>query len=368
MLKDKKIAIVYDWLNTFGGAERVIEMIRQIYPRAKLFSAVYNPTKTLPKFSKVKTSFIQNLPFAKKQPFIYYPFLQFAFEQFNFDTYDLVISVSSGPAKAIISKPKTFHLNYCLTPPRYLWEKRFLPHSQLYPILSPLRKQDKLASTRPDTIIAISKKVQKRIKKFYQRKSKVIYPGIDLHTFRPTRKHISDQKKYYLIVSRLVGYKKIALVIKVFNQLGWPLKIIGQGRQETYLKTIAKNNIQFLGKVSEKKLIKEYRHCQALIMAQEEDFGLTAIEAQACGRPVITFGLSGARETIVKGKTGEIFEQQTEKSLTKVLVNFDPKQYSPRACVKNAANFRSGKFILQFKAEVETRWKKYKKNRTRYLL
>ncbi len=357
----KKIALVYDWLTSFGGAERVIEAILKIWPQAELFASVYNEASK--NFTNVQTTFVQKLPLSKLKPFIYYPILPIAFEQFNFDNFDLVISISSGPAKAIITKPETFHLNYCLTPPRYLWQKKFLPFPLKYffPFLFPLRIQDYILARRPDVIFTISKTSQKRIKKFYNLASEVIYPGVDLEQFRPAKTTSNKQKPYFLLVSRLVEYKNVDLAIKSFNMIGLRLKIIGTGRQINYLKKIAGKTIEFLGQVDDQRLVEEYQNCQALICPQEEDFGLTSIEVQACGKPVISFALGGAQETIISGKTGEFFYPQTPAALAETLLKFNPNKYKIQDCLANAKNFDLKKFMVLFKNKTEARWQQYKK-------
>ena len=355
-----KVAIVYDWVNQIGGAERVLTAIRRIWPKAPLFTSVYQPDKAqwAQDFLQVKASFLQRIPGAKKYYYLFAPLIPLAFEQFCFDDYDLVISVTSGPAKAIITKPETCHICYCLTPPRHFWQKRFLRQKWLFPWLMPFRVQDYLLSQRPDYFFAISHYVARRIKKFYHRGAEVIYPGVDLAKFKPSS---PKQGNYFLVVSRLVGYKRVDLVIKVFNQLGLPLRIVGSGRKEKELRRIAKDNIEFLGELSDRQLIQEYQSCQAVIFPQEEDFGLVPIEAQACGRPVIAFGRGGALETVIPGKTGEFFFQQEEEELIKLIKNFNPAKYRPEICRRNAQRFELKKFMLSFKNKVIEKFKNYQK-------
>lgn len=365
-----KVAICYDWANRIGGAERILVAITKLWPGSDLFTTVYDPNKApwTKNFASVKTTFLQKIPLAKKYPRFLYPLMSVGFEQFNFDGYDLVISVSSGPAKSIITKPETCHICYCLTPPRYLWQKKFLFNKNfLFPFLVKLKSFDFSFAQRPDFILTISENVAKKIKQFYQRNSKVIYPGVDLTKFKPALK--PGKGSYFLIVSRLVEYKKIDLVIKVFNRLGRKLKIVGTGREEVRLKRLARKNIEFLGLINDRKLVREYQNCRALIAPQEEDFGLTPIEAQACGRPVIGFKAGGNLETIIPGKTGEFFSPQTETELIQILEDFDPKKYSKADCQANAARFSLEKFSIGFKKAVEKNFKNYsQKNSLSFLL
>jgi len=354
-----KVAIVYDWANQIGGAERVLEAIHEIWPQAPLFTSVFDSNRALwaKKFPLVETSFLQKIPGSKKHYRPLGPLIAIAFEQFNFDQFDLVISVTSGPAKAIITKPQTCHICYCLTPQRYLWMKKSLKHQWLFPFLAPLRVRDYFLSRRPDYFLSISKTVAGRVRKFYGRETKVIYPGV------VKKRELKRVKKedYFLIVSRLIYHKRVDLAIKAFNKLGWPLKIVGQGPEKTKLETIAKANIEFLGRVSEKQLWSLYEKAKAVICPQEEDFGLVAVESQLAGTPVISFGGGGARETVVGGVTGEFFDRQSEESLVKVLKLFSTKEYSPEKCWQNSQRFLKKFFLLKFKKTIEALWKEYQK-------
>jgi len=372
-----RVALVYDRVNKIGGAERVLEALHEIFPDAPLYTAVYNPeTAPWAKKFKVIPSFLQKFPLAKSRHEVFPYLMPMAFESFssrggpafggNFDEYDIVISVTSEAAKGILTKPQTFHLCYCLTPTRYLWSgyQEYFRTSvfKLFssPLVAYLRHWDKIACERPDVYLAISEKVKKRIKKYYGRDSEILYPPVDLKKFQiPNSKSQTNSKfkiqnsKYFLVVSRLVSYKRIDLVIEAFNQLGLPLKIIGKGIQEIMLKRMAKKNIQFLGQLTDEQLLSYYQNCQALIFPQEEDFGLVPLEAQACGKPVIAFGGGGALETIIEGKTGEFFSPQTSKALIKVVKNFKPEKYLPEDCRQQAEKFGKEIFKKKFKEFVE---------------
>ena len=349
-----KVALVYDRVNKIGGAERVLKALHEIWPEAPLYTAVYNP-KTAPwaKEFKIIPSFLNKFPLAKKHH-EFYPWLTpIAFESFDFGEFDLVISVISAEAKGIITKTKTKHLCYCLTPTRYLWSGyqeyfqnkgfRFLTK----PIVNYLKQWDKIASQRPDDYFAISKNVQSRIKKYYKRDAEVIYPPVDVKKFQPAVKNKAGD--YFLIVSRLVPYKKNDIAIKAFNQLGWPLKIIGSGSESKKLKRMAKSNIEFLGQLTDQELLSYYQNCRALIFPQEEDFGLVPLEAQACGKAVIALAKGGALETIIEGKTGSLFYPQTSKALIKKLKEFRINGYKPEDCRKNAEKFSQELFKKRFK-------------------
>jgi len=349
-----KVALVYDRVNKIGGAERVLETLHEIWPKAPLYTAVYYPAGApWAKKFKVIPSFLNKWPLAKKHH-EFYPWLTpLAFESFNFDDFDLVISITSAEAKGIITKPKTKHLCYCLTPTRYLWsgyDDYFFNKGLRWltqPVVEGMRGWDKVAAQRPDEYLAISQEVQRRIKKYYQRESVVLYPPVDTEKFHPAEKN--QKGDYFLIVSRLVAYKKIDLAIKAFNQLKIPLKIIGEGNEKNRLKEMAKGNIKFLGELTDQELLSYYQNCRALIFPQQEDFGLVPLEAQACGKPVIAFAAGGALETVIEGKTGTFFKSPSVKALIKKIKSFKDKDYQSADCRKNAEKFAKEIFKKKFK-------------------
>lgn len=356
-----KTALVYDRINKWGGAERVLLALHELFPDAPLYTSVYDK-KNAPWAEKfnIKTSFLQNIPYAKSHHELI-PFLMpIAFEQFNFDEYDLVISITSESAKGIITKPKTHHICYCLTPTRYLWSgydeyfKNPLFRHISSPITSYLKTWDKIAANRPDTFIAISNEVKKRIKKYYEKDSDIIYPPVLLEENNAPSQHKKKENyPYFLVVSRLVAYKKIELAIKSCNALNLPLKIIGTGKEEKNLKKIAGPSITFLGNVTDQALSLYYKNCNALIFPGTEDFGLTILEAQKYGKPVIAYKAGGALETIKEGKTGLFFTSPETSSLTRALQNFDNYQFDSQACKEQAASFSFKNFKNKFLALVE---------------
>jgi glycosyltransferase involved in cell wall biosynthesis len=352
-----KVALVYDRVNKWGGAERVLLALHRIFPSAPLFTSVYNPrTASWARvFPKVFSSFLQNLPVAKKRHEIYAPLMPIAFESFSFDDYDVVISVTSEAAKGIITKPKTLHICYCLTPTRYLWSgyddyfrSKFLSTISK-PVIYYLRKWDEIAAFRPDYFIAISKEVQQRIRSFYKRDSEVVYPPVDSLFFQETNKERFRREPYFLLVSRLVPYKRIDIVIDAFNKTGFPLKIVGSGSDYHRLRRIAKKNVEFITEISDRELLEYYKNAQAFVFAGVEDFGLSMVEAQAAGTPVIAFFGGGAREIVIPGRTGEFFYEQRSSALLSVLEKFDPRRYNRDTCSKNAKRFSEQIFEKEFK-------------------
>lgn len=364
-----KVALVYDRVNKWGGAERVLLALHEIWPQAPLYTSVYDPKKALwAKEFKVIPSFLQRFPWAKSKHELYPLLMPLAFESFDFDQYDVVISVTSEAAKGIITKPGTLHLCYCLTPTRYLWSgyTSYFNSRGLRlisrPLVNYLRKWDLVAAQRVDGYSAISQTVQKRINKYYGRPSEVIYPPIDTEIFNNQNRKIKIEGKFFLVVSRLVKYKNVDLVIKAFNHLGWNLKIVGTGDEENKLIRISKANIEFLGQLTDEKLLSYYQNCAAVIFPQEEDFGIVPLEAQACGRPVIAFGAGGATETVVGKKTGLFFYPQTPEALLKALNSFRPSNYKEEDCQAQTDKFTKERFKKEFKKTVENKWRKYQKN------
>lgn len=367
-----KVAFVYDRVNKFGGAERLLLVLHEIWPEAPIYTAVYNPkTAKWAKVFKVYPSFLNKLPFAKTWHEIYPWLMPIAFESFDFSGYDVVISVTSAEAKGIITKPETLHICYCLTPTRYLWsgEKdylenpgfgmlNFLARQFVRPVFRYLKRWDLVACSRPDYYLAISENVKKRIKKYYDKDSEVIYPPVGLK--RNWRVKIENQGKYFLVVSRLVSYKKVDLVVKVFNKLGEKLKIVGTGREMGRLKKMAKGNIDFLGELTDKELLRYYQESRALIMPQAEDFGLVSLEAQSFGKPVIAFGKGGGEETVINGKTGVLFNLQNEEALLQAIKKFEQMEISPLECIKNAEKYDKEDFMKKFKKKVLEKYQQYK--------
>jgi len=363
-IEDLRVALVYDRVNKWGGAERILLALHQFFPKADLFTSVYNPkTASWAKvFPNVYTSFLQKIPFAKSfhqgLPWL----MPLAFESFNFDNYDLVISLTSEAAKGIITKPKTKHLCYLLTPTRYLWSHyddyfkngvlRFLSR----PIVSYLRYWDKIAAFRPDKIVSISQEVRKRVKKYYGLESEVIYPPIyfgDTNFKNPLHLDLGfNPQDYYLVVSRLEPYKKVDLAVEAFNQLGNNLVVIGTGSQMFFLKRKAGLNVKFLGKVSDGALAFYYQNAKALIMPQYEDLGLVSLEAQSHFLPVIAYRKGGACETVLEEKTGVFFDKQEVFSLVDAINRFAKMKFNRDDFKSNLQRFSFDRFRELFLNEV----------------
>lgn len=369
-----KIAFVYDRVNKFGGAERVLLALHEVWPQAPLYTAVYDKKKA--KWAdvfRVVPSFLRHFPLLTNRHEILPLITPFMFESINFDSYNVVLSITSADGKGIITKPETLHICYLLTPTRYLWSghNEYLREpgvGLLNPIarffmklfFTKLRQWDFIASKRPDFYIAISNHVARRIKTYYKKDAQVIYPPVETEKFKPKTLR-SDREGYFLIVSRLVPYKRIDYVIRAFNKLGWRLKIIGSGIDEDRLKNLADRNVEFLGgDLTDEKLCWYYQNCKALIFPGEEDFGLTPVEAQACGKPAIVYSKGGARESIVPGATGQLYEDLTEESLIRALKIFERKRFLQTDCRKSAERFAKLRFQRQIKSKVDSLWQEHR--------
>lgn len=364
-----KIALVHDYLVQNGGAERVLQCLTEIWPDAPIYTILYN-NKKFPKFKNkdIRTSFLQKIPFAKKYHRLFPPLMMNAIEEFNLDYYDLVFSDSSSFAKNIITSPKTLHLCYCHTPMRYAWDdcqhytqefgfpnwlKKIVPFLMNY-----IRVWDYFSSNGVDYFIANSKFVQGRIKKYYQRNSVVINPPVKVDKFYIAPKR--ELGNYFLVTGRMMKYKKTDLVIEVFNELKLPLKIIGRGIESKNLKKLSGPTVEFLGRVSEKKLREVYSKTQAFIFPQEEDFGIVAIEALASGRPIIAYRAGDIIEHVEDGKTGIFFENQTREALKEALMKFKKINFDSKYIRQTAMGFSEEIFKVKIKKEVENKYKKFK--------
>ncbi|SRR5258708_353011 len=340
-----KVAIVYDRVNKWGGAERVLLALHKIFPEAPLYTSLYSTNAGWAKvFPRIRSSSLNKIKFLRNKHEYLAPLMPLVFESFDFSEFDLIISVTSEFAKGIITGPKTKHICYCLTPTRYLWSgyEDYFTSSVIKFISGPvvwyLRYWDKIAARRPDKIIAISTEVKNRIKKYYDRDSRIIFPGIDIAKYKNNK-----NGEFYLVVSRLVPYKKVNLPVKAFNELGLPLVIVGDGSEKKYLQKIAKNNIKFPGFVPEAKLKNYYSKAIALIMPQIEDFGLVAIEAMSFGVPVIAYKKGGILDIITKN-TGILFNEQSVESLMSAIKKFESCKFKRKDLVKNALKFSFERF------------------------
>jgi len=352
-----RVALIHDHLAQDGGAEKVLKVFADMFPCADIYTLLYEQ-KNADQYYKnrtINTSIIQKLPGGVKHYQWYMPFMPMAVEFFDLSNYDLVISDTSSFAKGVITNIDTLHICYCHTPTRYIWSDthqyiKELKYNKYFKkiislVLNYIRMWDRMAADRVDKYIANSHFIQKRIKKYYRRNSQVIYPPVDVDRFKISNE-IGD---YFLIGGRLAPYKRVDIVIKAFNKLkmqSFKLKIFGDGVDTDRLKKIAKNNpnIEFLGRVSDEEIVDLYSKCLAFIHPQEEDFGITAIEAMACGRPVIAYKKGGAIETVIAGETGLFFDEQDANFLVKVIEKFESNKFSSQKIYSHAQQFSTERF------------------------
>ncbi len=344
-----KTALVHDDLVQSGGAERVAAVFHALYPNAPVYTAIYDPRTTLPAFADadIRTSFLQRSPIANRRLHkLALPYFPSAFEEFDFTGYDLVLSSSSRFAKGVITGPETCHICYCHTPARFVWRPHdYLKQSRSARLLAPLmrgmmsrlRAWDLESAQRVDYFLANSYNVARRIRKYYRREATVIYPPVETSRYQPVPP--TEVGEHFLVVSRLIGYKRVDLVIDACNRLGAALHIVGDGPELGALRKKAGPTIRFLGRLSDSEVADEYARCRALVFAGEEDFGLTPLEAMASGRPVVAYGAGGALESVVEGKTGLFFPEQTVDSLASALADLRQMTFAPEALRAHALCF-----------------------------
>lgn len=346
-----RIALVHDYLNQVGGAEKVVEVLCEMFPTAPLYTAVYD-AEVMPDFWRnveVHTTFMQRLSprlAVAKRLFVLYPR---AFESLDLSGYDLVLSSCSTFSKGVITPPETLHVCYCHNATRYAWmyheymayERLGLLRRAILPALvSRMRVWDYAAAQRVDHYVANSRTTARRIAKYYRRQSIIIEPPIRTADFAGG----GIVEPFFLIVSRLQSYKRIDLAVAAASRLGLRLRIIGHGPDESRLRELAGPSVEFLGRVPDDERIRLLQQCSALIVAGLEDFGMAALEAQAAGRPVIAFGAGGSLETVVEGETGTFFQEPTVESLQDALRRFDASDYNPEACRAQARRFDVSRF------------------------
>ncbi|MGD0226682.1 MAG: glycosyltransferase [Terriglobia bacterium] len=359
-----RVAIVHYWLLAYAGGERVISALLDLFPQADLFTLVADE-KVAARFAphRVTTSFLQRVPGSHRYHRHMLPLCPYALEQFDLTGYDLVISSESGPAKGVITPTDTLHVCYCHSPMRYIWDMYHdytkgkdmngLTRSVFKAVAHYVRLWDLASAARVDYFAASSKNGAARIRKHYRREAFVIHPPVDVRAG-----YVADNTEdYYLVVSRLVDYKRTDLAVEACARLGRPLRVVGVGPQYRGLKELAGPTVKFLGEVAEAEKNEQYAHCRALLFPGEEDIGMVPVEAQAFGRPVIAFGQGGARETVVgacqdegvppERATGILFDEQTVDSLVEAIRAFEAfePQFSPRFIRAHAEQFDKQHFL-----------------------
>jgi O-antigen biosynthesis alpha-1,3-mannosyltransferase len=361
-----KTAIIHEWLTIYAGSEKALEQIVGLYPESDFFCVVDYLSEQERKFlagKAVRTSFVQSLPFAKTKYRSYLPLMPMAVERFDLSAYELVISSSHAVAKGVLTDSNQVHICYCYTPMRYAWDlqDQYLRESGLdrglkgmfaRMVLRYMRRWDYASSRRVDHFVAISQYIADRIKKAYNRDAAVIYPPVNIDTFTLR----TEKEDFYLTASRMVPYKKIDLIVEAFSRMpDKRLVVIGDGPDFRKIKSKAGRNVELLGH-QHTAILKEYlQKARAFVFAAEEDFGIVAVEAQACGTPVIAYGKGGVLETTIDRKTGLFFPEQTVKSLSDTVHEFEKVEntFDSLAIRKNAERFSEARFRKEFKEFVD---------------
>ncbi|HEU0051504.1 MAG TPA: glycosyltransferase, partial [Patescibacteria group bacterium] len=347
-----KVALVHDYLIQDGGAERVFLAMHELFPEAPVFTLFFNPEHVHESFRKmdVRASRLNRFPFAQTHYQLYLPFMAEATEAMDLSGFDLVLSSSSSFAKGVISPSEATHICYCHTPTRFLWEERSHYVRDLrYPTfvkwflpgyLHRLRQWDRIAAERPDAFVTNSRTSRERIRRYYQREAEVIPPPVDVSRISVSR----DPGAYWLAGGRLVPYKRFDLIVQAFAKLNLPLKIFGEGPERENLERLAGPKTEFLGHVDDQVKVQLYEHAIGFLYPQIEDFGITAVEAMAAGKPVIAYGRGGATETVVHGVTGLHFDWQCWEDIGNAVMRFDASRFDPQTIRAHAEQFSKERF------------------------
>ncbi|MBU2613544.1 glycosyltransferase [Patescibacteria group bacterium] len=353
----RRVALVHDYLVQDGGAERVLGVLQTMFPDAPTFVLIHDAGRSHAQFRgrDIRTSFLDRWPFAHRAYQWYLPLMPIAVEHLDLSGFDLVISSSSSFAKGVIAAPDSIHVCYCHTPTRFLWQERIgylndLPQPQIMrlllpPLLHRLRQWDRLAAERPDVMLTNSETSRARIRRYYGRESHVIHPPVEISSI-PIG---SGPGAYWLAGGRLVGYKRFDLVVKAFAKLNLPLKVFGIGPELAKLRAIAGPKTAFLGHVDDATKATLYRDAIGYVSPQIEDFGITIIEAMAAGRPVVTFGQGGAKETVLPGVTGIHIEAQAWEDIGDAIIRFDASRFDPKAIRAHAETFSTERFAAKMR-------------------
>lgn len=347
-----RVAIIHDYLNQWGGAERVLEELHALWPAAPIFVSIYDRERMPPAYRDwpIRTTFMQHLPGILRNHQPYLPVYPVAFSRLDLRGYDLIVSSSSAFAKNVHPEPGAVHVCYCHSPMRFAWNADDYARRErlgaatralLAPLLRGLQRWDRRGTARVDHLIANSAVVAARIRRFYGRAATVIHPPVRTDVPPAT----GAPEDYFLIVTRLVPYKRLDIVVEAFNRLGLPLRIVGSGRDRAALERIAGPNVRFLGYVADEEKDRLYAHCRATIFPAEDDFGIAQVEAQAAGRPVIAYRAGGATETVLDGVTGVFFDEQSPAAVSAAVrrcaeMAFDPARIRAHARSFDAAIFR----------------------------
>jgi glycosyltransferase involved in cell wall biosynthesis len=362
-----KVAIVHDWLNQIGGAEGVLETLVEMFPKAPVFTTIYwrHGMPTHYRAWDIRPTWLDHAPFIYRYHQPYLPLYPLAMQSMDLRGYDLIISNKSGFCHGVHTTPEQLHIDYCLTPTRYVWDYSAYAARErwgwpfklaLRPLIRWLQNWDRRAADGVDHFVAISREVQGRIRRFYQRDSIIIHPPVDTSRYRPSTDPPGD---YFLVVSRLIPYKRIDLAVRACSELGLPLVIVGEGRDRSALENMAGPTVQFRGRVTDDELSELLAHCRAFVFPGHEDFGIAPVEAQAAGRPVIAYAAGGALDTVLDGQTGLLFHEQTPEALADAIRRMEFADFDPVAIRHHAERFSVGRFKRELHTFIEEMWREF---------
>jgi len=361
-----RVAIIHDYLNQYGGAERVLEALHELYPAAPIYTSLFDPAAMPESYRDwdIRTSWMQRLPGWRQHFQKYFLLYPSAFESFDLSGYDLILSSSSAYAKGVIPAPGARHICYCHTPMRFAWRtddyiKREglgrLQRGVLPLLLTYVRLWDVATTPRVDQFIANSREVAARIARYYGRTALVIAPPVNLSPYQPC-----VPGNFYLAGGRLIPYKRLDLVIEAFTALRLPLKVFGDGRDRERLQALAGPNVEFLGQIGEEQRHDLFTSCRAFIFPGEEDFGITPLEAMSAGRPVIAYAAGGALETVIEGVTGRFFHQQSAAAIAAAVAAARADRYDPAVIRSHAEGFSSDVFLARMREVIESQGTGYR--------
>jgi glycosyltransferase involved in cell wall biosynthesis len=355
-----RVAIVHDWLTIPGGSEQVVLELLEMFPHAELFTSVYDPSPWPAQITErtVHSSFLSHIPGAARHYPKLLPLMNRAFRSFDLSCFDLVLSSSHACAKNVCTPPDALHVCYCHTPMRYAWEEGFLEGEEvgratrllLPPLLARLRREDLAGADGPDVFVANSRHVAERIERYYGRSAEIVHPPVDVDRFLGLERKPRD---YYLAFGRVVPYKRVDLAVAACTRLGRRLKVAGDGRALDAVRAQAGEGTEFLGKVSEAERDRLLGGARALLFPGEEDFGIVPVEAQAAGVPVIAYGVGGAAETVLDGRTGVLFGERSATALAAAIERFEGLQLDVEDARENARRFGRGRFRGEMAAVID---------------
>jgi glycosyltransferase involved in cell wall biosynthesis len=376
-LAEARVAIVHEWLGPYAGSEQVVAAMLEVFPHADLFATIHDPDEmrgTPLEGMPVRTSFIQSLPGATKRYRSYLPLMPLAVEQFDLRPYDLVLSSSHAVAKGVLTGADQLHVSYVYTPVRYAWDlyldyletggaSRGIKSLPARLVLHYLRLWDYAAAARADVILADSAYVARRIGKIYRRSARVVYPPVEVERYRADL----PREEFYVALSRFVPYKRMGLIVEAFTRIGKPLVVIGDGPEFEKVRRTAGANVELLGYQSDGVKADYLQRARAFVFAAEEDFGISVVEAQAAGCPVIAYGRGGVRETVVgwpaPSATGVFFDAQTPESLEAAVRHYEDHEgeFLAESCRRNTERFTHERFAREFESTVNELWESFRR-------